>query len=151
MKEVKSGKDICELLKSIRMKIAEKYGVPYSPHVCTYEGECSGTCHACDAELESLTQEIEVLTETFELEQLDLPADNNEEISSNLHEEKMMITAGVPAPPDDAYEHAYKVKLAKIIIRNIDDISHARKLLSELCDLGYDDILDIILNKGAKG
>jgi len=149
MKEEKSGKDICELLKSIRIKIAEKYGVPYSPHVCTYEGECSGTCHACDAELESLTQEIEVLTETFDLEQLDLPADNNEETSSNLNEEKIMMTAGVPVFPED-YEHTYKIKLAKILIRHIDDISHARKLLSDICDLGYDDILDIILNKGAQ-
>lgn len=53
------GKEKCELLKDIRRKIAEQYGLTYHPTECTHEGDCRGTCPRCDAELEDVQRQVE--------------------------------------------------------------------------------------------
>ena len=53
------GKRKCELLKSIRREIAEKYDLQYSPVECTHEGDCLGTCPMCDAELKDLQRQLD--------------------------------------------------------------------------------------------
>lgn len=45
------GKDTCAVLKAIRQLVADKNNVPFSPHVCTHEGACLGTCPACEKEV----------------------------------------------------------------------------------------------------
>lgn len=52
------GKDKCELLKSIRAYIAEKYGVDYTPSVCQHEGDCPGSCPKCDSELQDIQAQL---------------------------------------------------------------------------------------------
>ena len=54
-----AGKRKCELLKSIRKEIAEKYNLQYTPVECTYEGDCLGTCPMCDAELKDLQRQLD--------------------------------------------------------------------------------------------
>ena len=54
-----TGKEKCELLKSVRMRIAKKYGLSYSPTECTHEGDCLGTCPMCDAELIDLQKQLD--------------------------------------------------------------------------------------------
>ena len=49
-----TGKEKCEILKSIRVRLAEVNSIPYSPHLCNNTGDCYGTCCACDAESQSL-------------------------------------------------------------------------------------------------
>lgn len=56
---MKRGKEKCELLKSIRLLVADKYGLDYKPSECTHLGDCSGTCPKCDAELENLQRQLE--------------------------------------------------------------------------------------------
>ena len=53
-----TGKEKCEILRRIRQSVAEKYGLDYEPSECAYEGECSGTCPRCDAELEILQRRL---------------------------------------------------------------------------------------------
>ncbi len=53
-----TGKEKCRLLKQIRKEIAESNGIVYLTSECTYEGECSGTCPKCDAEIKYLDSEI---------------------------------------------------------------------------------------------
>ena len=55
---MKKGKEICKQLKQIRLEIARTYGIKYSPRECHHEGDCAGTCPACDSELRYLEQEI---------------------------------------------------------------------------------------------
>lgn len=55
---MKKGKEICEQLKQIRLDIARANGIEYSPRECHHEGDCAGTCPACDSELRYLEQEI---------------------------------------------------------------------------------------------
>ena len=53
------GKDICKMLKSIRKRIAEQYGLNYRSVECNHKGDCGGTCPACDAELKDLQVQLE--------------------------------------------------------------------------------------------
>ena len=52
------GKEICRQLKGIRRKIAEENDIELEIPVCTFEGECRGTCPRCEAEVEYLEREI---------------------------------------------------------------------------------------------
>ncbi|MBR4714134.1 MAG: hypothetical protein IKP27_10715 [Paludibacteraceae bacterium] len=49
----------CKTLRSIRKQIADANGIPYKPHVCTYEGPCSGSCPLCEAEARYIETELE--------------------------------------------------------------------------------------------
>ena len=52
------GKSTCKLLKSIRQQIANANGISYQPKECHYEGECAGTCPACEAEIRYLETQL---------------------------------------------------------------------------------------------
>ena len=54
-----AGKEKCSLLKRIRKRIAEKYNLKYHPTECTHQGDCRGTCPACDAELRDLQEQLD--------------------------------------------------------------------------------------------
>lgn len=53
-----NGKDKCNVLREIRKRIAEKYGLTYQPTECHHEGDCAGTCPKCDAELQDLQRQL---------------------------------------------------------------------------------------------
>lgn len=53
------GKDTCAVLKAIRQLIADKNEIPFSPHVCTHEGACPGTCPACEQEVRFVEKALE--------------------------------------------------------------------------------------------
>ena len=53
------GREKCRALRQLRDDIARQNGIELKREACTYEGECSGTCPRCDAELEALTRELE--------------------------------------------------------------------------------------------
>lgn len=55
-----NGKNICKILKDIRRKIAEDNDIAYVTSECKYQGECSGTCPKCEAELHYLEEELTV-------------------------------------------------------------------------------------------
>ena len=52
------GKSLCEHLKKIREQIAEANGIDYAPRECTFEGDCKGTCPACERELGYLESQL---------------------------------------------------------------------------------------------
>ena len=55
---MKKGKHICNTLKAIRLDIARANGIKYEPRECHHEGDCSGTCPACESEMRYLEREI---------------------------------------------------------------------------------------------
>ena len=55
---MKHGKHICNQLKAIRLDIARANGIKYAPRECHHEGDCSGTCPACESEMRYLEREI---------------------------------------------------------------------------------------------
>ncbi len=55
---MKHGRYICNALKAIRLDIARANGIEYSPKACNHEGECAGTCPACESEMRYLEREI---------------------------------------------------------------------------------------------
>ena len=52
------GKQICEILKSIRKEIAVSHNLDYKPSECDFEGDCAGFCEKCDAELRDLERQL---------------------------------------------------------------------------------------------
>lgn len=48
------GKIKCKYLRKLREEFAKTNGIDYNPAECHHEGDCEGTCPACDAELEYL-------------------------------------------------------------------------------------------------
>ena len=55
---MKHGKYICNALKAIRLDIARTNGIEYTPTKCSYDGDCAGTCPACESEMRYLEREI---------------------------------------------------------------------------------------------
>ena len=52
------GKDICKQLREIRCQVASANGIDYTPAVCTHEGNCAGTCPACESELRYIERQL---------------------------------------------------------------------------------------------
>lgn len=52
------GKIICEVLKKVRLTIAEANEIDYQPAVCNHKGNCLGTCPVCEFELKTLSDEL---------------------------------------------------------------------------------------------
>ena len=52
------GKDKCNILKAVRVKIAVMNNIEYIPNECPHEGPCPGTCPACEAEAENLMMKL---------------------------------------------------------------------------------------------
>ena len=55
---MKHGKSVCNTLKQIRLDVARANGIDYVPAPCTHNGDCAGTCPACESEVEYLEKEI---------------------------------------------------------------------------------------------
>ena len=54
------GKTICSVLKTIRKQVADANDIKYEPRECHHEGECQGTCPACEAEVRYLEHELNI-------------------------------------------------------------------------------------------
>lgn len=52
------GKAKCEVLKKVRLTIAEANGIAYSPAICNHKGDCLGTCPKCEQELKMISEEL---------------------------------------------------------------------------------------------
>lgn len=57
------GKEKCEFLKSIRIRLAELNNISFTPHPCNNKGDCLGTCEACDAESEWMLMTLKSMEE----------------------------------------------------------------------------------------
>ena len=54
------GKSICSVLKTIRKQIADANEIRYEPHECHHQGECRGTCPACEAEVRYIERQLDI-------------------------------------------------------------------------------------------
>ena len=54
-----NGKARCAQLKKIRQEIARRNDIHLEIKACDYEGDCAGTCPACDAEVRYLEDMLE--------------------------------------------------------------------------------------------
>ena len=54
-----NGKARCAQLKEIRQEIARRNDIHLEIKACDYEGDCAGTCPACDAEVRYLEDMLE--------------------------------------------------------------------------------------------
>ena len=54
-----NGKSKCKILKDIRKQIAQDNDIAFVTSECKYQGDCTGTCPKCEAEVFFLEQELE--------------------------------------------------------------------------------------------
>ena len=52
------GKSICNVLKTIRKQVADTNEIKYEPRECHHQGECRGSCPACEAEVRYLERQL---------------------------------------------------------------------------------------------
>ena len=52
------GKQICSYLKSVRREVAAANGIDMEIPECTFQGECTGTCPRCEAEVQQLERAL---------------------------------------------------------------------------------------------
>ena len=55
---MKQGKQICDRLKAIRSEIAQANEIDYTPIECDHQGDCDGTCPACEKETRWLERQL---------------------------------------------------------------------------------------------
>ena len=55
---MKRGKQICETLRGVRIEIARANEIDYTPRECHHEGDCAGTCPACESEMRWLEGQL---------------------------------------------------------------------------------------------
>ena len=53
-----NGKGKCKILKDIRRQIAKDNDIEFVTSECKYQGDCTGTCPKCEAEVRYLEQEL---------------------------------------------------------------------------------------------
>jgi len=53
-----NGKSICATLKQVRKCVADTNGIVYTPKECHFEGDCNGTCPACEAEVRYINSQL---------------------------------------------------------------------------------------------
>ena len=53
-----NGKAKCKILKEIRREIAESNDIYYVVSECPHQGDCTGTCPRCEAEVAYLEREL---------------------------------------------------------------------------------------------
>lgn len=58
-----TGKEKCEFLRTIRVNMAAKNGIPYTPKECNHEGDCMGTCPLCEFETKDLMEKLQKKSE----------------------------------------------------------------------------------------
>ena len=58
MVDRKDSKELCLLMSNIRKQIAEANDIEYVQTECTHVGSCSGTCPACEQELQNLERKL---------------------------------------------------------------------------------------------
>ena len=126
-----AGKEKCEILKRIRQDVAERYGLQYAPTKCKHQGDCSGTCPKCDAELEDLQRQLTSRgLENIDL--LNIPIETSEVddalvLQGDIQAQSECVPfTGLPAPP---HMHKEKIrvlykecKIAGITFHDLKDI-----------------------------
>ena len=128
-----TGKEKCEILRRIRKDIADRYGLEYTPAECKHQGDCSGTCPKCDAELEDLQRQL-ISRSIEDVGILDIPIETSEDDIEILEgdaavpeeDEFIAVTMGMPAPPHiyrDKRRILYKeCQIAGTAFHNLEDI-----------------------------
>ena len=54
------GESICSVLKTIRKQVADANGIEYEPRECHHQGDCRGTCPACEAEVRYIQKQLDI-------------------------------------------------------------------------------------------
>lgn len=91
------GREKCEQLRKIRIKIAELNDIEFEPAICTHKGPCKGTCPVCDSEISYLDSELQKKKQRGE--EINIAGIAEEDIISSqvaIPEDEEIIRMGAP-------------------------------------------------------
>lgn len=124
------GKQICRILKDIRVKIAQENDIEFITSECTHKGDCAGTCPKCEAEVRYLESQLARRHASGRQMRLAGISLGIAAIAPALASCEPLTTAGDPLPPqiDGDIAHPNNVQLGENLIFDLiryDSFMHA--------------------------
>ena len=112
------GKQICRILKDIRVKIAQENDIEFITSECTHKGDCAGTCPKCEAEVRYLESQLARRHASGRQMRLAGISLGIASIAPALASCEPLTTAGDPLPPqiDGDIAHPNNVQLGENLI-----------------------------------
>ena len=112
------GKQICRILKDIRVKIAQENDIEFITSECTHKGDCAGTCPKCEAEVRYLESQLARRHASGRQMRLAGISLGIAAIAPALASCEPLTTAGDPLPPqiDGDIAHPNNVQLGENLI-----------------------------------
>lgn len=112
------GKQICRILKDIRVKIAQENDIEFITSECTHKGDCAGTCPKCEAEVRYLESQLARRHASGRQMRLAGISLGIAAIAPALSSCEPLTTAGDPLPPqiDGDIAHPNNVQLGENLI-----------------------------------
>ena len=112
------GKQICRILKDIRVKIAQENDIEFITSECTHKGDCAGTCPKCEAEVRYLESQLARRHAAGRQMRLAGISLGIAAIAPALASCEPLTTAGDPLPPqiDGDIAHPNNVQLGENLI-----------------------------------
>lgn len=112
------GKQICRILKDIRVKIAQENDIEFITSECTHKGDCAGTCPKCEAEVRYLESQLARRRASGRQMRLAGISLGIAAIAPALASCEPLTTAGDPLPPqiDGDIAHPNNVQLGENLI-----------------------------------
>ena len=112
------GKQICRILKDIRVKIAQENDIEFITSECTHKGDCAGTCPKCEAEVRYLESQLARRHASGRQIRLAGISLGIAAIAPALASCEPLTTAGDPLPPqiDGDIAHPNNVQLGENLI-----------------------------------
>lgn len=112
------GKQICRILKDIRIKIAQENDIEFITSECTHKGDCAGTCPKCEAEVRYLESQLARRHASGRQMRLAGISLGIAAIAPALASCEPLTTAGDPLPPqiDGDIAHPNNVQLGENLI-----------------------------------
>ncbi len=113
------GKEKCKLLKEVRKEFADANGIPYEPRECNYEGDCLGTCPACEKETEDLLALVKQKEDNGEdIKTVDLEK-KCQQLEAERLEADLELYSDVKGDVEPTYYNEFQAKEAKRIKKEI--------------------------------
>jgi len=112
------GKQVCRILKDIRIKIAQENDIEFITSECTHKGDCAGTCPKCEAEVRYLESQLARRHASGRQMRLAGISLGIASIAPALASCEPLTTAGDPLPPqiDGDIAHPNNVQLGENLI-----------------------------------
>ena len=135
MEAMTNGRHTCNTLKAIRKQIADANEIKYEPRECTHEGECAGTCPACEAEVRYLESELNRRSHTGKkVAVVGIAAGMASLASCGIGRIIQPPLAGIPVMPPEQQAQQFTVTTDSIVTDSVRPLKADEKVLEGIVE-----------------